>query len=182
MLAEDETDLLLFPPLRASWSPRGHPQEVRLPGGNARRVLFGALNVRTGHPIYLVRAHQRGEDFRAFLEVLRRRYRDRRVVLLLDEDSSHTAKDSQALAAQHGVSLEWLPKRSPQLNPMDHLWRSAKGVALANRQYANVEDLVTHAISYLQRLSPRETLRKAGVRSPNFWLKDALSNHFGRPT
>lgn len=174
VLAEDEVDLLLFPPLRASWSPRGHPQEVWLSGGNARRVLFATLNLRTGHRVYGVRERQRGEDFRAFLEVLRARYRGWRPVLLLDEDSSHTATESQALAAEYGIRLVWLPKRSPHLNPMDHLWRHVKGVALANRQHAQVADLVNHTLTYLQSLSPRQALEKAGVRAPGFWLKDVL--------
>src|SRR3954468_1082071 len=42
--AEDETDLLLFPPLRAGWAPRGEPAEVWLAGGDARRVVFGAMD------------------------------------------------------------------------------------------------------------------------------------------
>jgi hypothetical protein len=41
VLAEDETDLLLFPPLRAMWSLRGVPAEVLLNGWNARRTVFG---------------------------------------------------------------------------------------------------------------------------------------------
>lgn len=174
MLAEDETDLLLLPPVRASWSRQGHPHEVRLHGGNARRVLFGALNLRTGHRVSLVRERQRGEDFRAFLERLHVRYRSWQVVLLLDEDPSHTAKASQQLAAEHGIRLEWLPKRSPHLNPMDHLWRDVKGVALANRQHATIEALVTHAVNHLTDFSARKALRKAGVLSPTFWLADVL--------
>jgi transposase len=48
VLAEDETNLLLFPPLRASWAQRGEPAPVPITGRNARRVVFGALNLRTG--------------------------------------------------------------------------------------------------------------------------------------
>ena len=35
-LFEDETDLLLFPPLRAAWGLRGQPTEVPISGFNAR--------------------------------------------------------------------------------------------------------------------------------------------------
>src|SRR5437879_5673000 len=48
VLAQDETDLLLFPPLRAAWSKRGEVARVWLTGRNARRVIFGAINLRTG--------------------------------------------------------------------------------------------------------------------------------------
>jgi hypothetical protein len=75
VLCEDETDLLLFPPLRACWAKRGQPARVVLTGPTARRVVFGPLNVRTGHRLFLVRARQRGEDFRAFLQTLHHHYR-----------------------------------------------------------------------------------------------------------
>jgi hypothetical protein len=46
--AQDEIDLLLFPSLRAGWSYRGAAVEVRLNGGNARRVIFGAAQAHAG--------------------------------------------------------------------------------------------------------------------------------------
>lgn len=101
-------------------------------------------------------------------------YRAWKIVLLLDEDSSHTAAASRALAAAQRVDLQWLPKRSPHLNPMDQLWRYSKGVALANRQEASIDDLVDHALASLDRLSNAETLRKAGLLSPDCWLKSIL--------
>jgi len=147
---------------------------VVLSGQNAKRVLFGTVNIRTGRRLLLARERQRAVDFCAFLERIHSRYRGWHVVLLLDEDSSHTAKASQALAHQYGIQLEWLPKRSPHLNPMDHLWRDATHVALANRQHQSIEALVTHTLAYLHSLTPRETLRKAGLLSPDFWLKSIL--------
>lgn len=170
ILAEDETDLLLFPPLRSAWSRRGHPQEVTLSGRNAKRVLFGAINIRTGHRLSLARPKQRSADFREFLELVHDHYRAWRVVMLLDGDSSHTAKASQRLADRLQITLVWLPKRSPHLNPMDHLWRHSKGDVLANRQYASIEELVNRARDDLHGLSPSDALRKAALYSEHFWL------------
>src|SRR5881397_795144 len=105
VLAADETDLLLFPPLRARWSLRGEPAPVPISGANAKRVLFGALNIDTGHRLLLARKRHRGEDFRAFLEEVNWHYRGWQVALLLDEDSSHTAAASQKLAVVLGIDL-----------------------------------------------------------------------------
>jgi hypothetical protein len=182
VLAEDETDVLLFPPLRAGWAPMGRPAKVSLSGRNARRVIFGALNLRTGHRVLLPRHRQRAEDFCAFLDELRRRYRNRPIALLLDEDCSHTAHASVAHAWALGIRLVWLPKRCPQLNPMDHVWRSAKQNACANRQDTTIDVTVARAIRYLRRLTPREALRKAGVLSRHLWLRGAVSNRYRRRT
>ena len=101
----DQTTLRLFPPLRQAWGWRGQQIEVRITGGNARRVLFGAINVRTGHRVLLRRATMRQGDFQAFLRDLRRRYRGRPVWLLLDSAGCQTAAASVALAAEPGVRL-----------------------------------------------------------------------------
>jgi transposase len=176
LLFEDETDLLLFPPLRACWAKRGRSAEVPLSGRNARRVVFGAIHVGTGHRLLLPRRRQRGEDFRAFLEVLRGHYRGWQVWLLLDEDPSHTAKASVGLAREYEIGLLWLPKRCPELNGMDHLWGDAKDEICANHQESSIDHLVDRFIQYIQGLSAEEALRKAGILSDDFWLKDVWDN------
>jgi transposase len=122
---------------------------VPITGGNAKRVLFGAINIETGRRLFLVRKRQRGVDFEEFLEEVRWYYRGRHVALLLDEDSSHTAEDSQDTADELAIELLWLPKRSPHLNPMDHLWRHGKQVMSANHQYASIDEQVERFIGYL---------------------------------
>jgi transposase len=182
ILAQDETDLLLFPPLRAGWAPRGAPAMVWLTGRNAKRVLFGAVNLRTGRLVLLCREHQRAPDFCAFLKQVRRTYRGRHVALLLDGDTSHTAQTSRRLAAKLGITLLWLPTRSPHLNPMDHLWRDVKQNVCANRQDTSIDALVARVIRHMRRLPLRSVLRKAGALSPRFWLRSALSKYFCGPT
>jgi hypothetical protein len=179
VLAEDETDLLLFPPLRAGWAPRGEPAKVLLSGWNARRVVFGAMNLRTGRRLFLARPKGRGADFQAFLAVVRSAYRGWHVALLLDENPAHTAKASVRAAA--GMTLLWLPKRSPELNPMDALWGQAKDVVSVNKQYADVDEQVGRFLDYLGRMPNATALTTSGVHSETFWLRDALSKDFCGP-
>jgi len=170
--------LLLFPPLRAMWWQRGEPARVLLSGRNARRVVFGCMNLVTGHRLFLARQRQRAEDFQAFLHEVRRHYRGWHVTMLLDGDSSHTANASQALASQLQIRLLWLPKRAPELNPMDTLWGQGKDAISANKQYARVDDHVESFISHLSGLANKEALQTSGVLSKQFWLKRVLSKNF----
>jgi hypothetical protein len=179
VLAEDETDLLLLPPLRAGWSLRGEPAEVHISGRNARRVIFGAMNLRTGTRLLLPQPKGRAGNFQAFLKEIRWHYRGWHVALLLDEDPSHTAKSS--LRAAEGMTLLWLPKRSPELNPMDTLWGQAKDVVAANEQYGTIEDQVDRFLAHLNGLSGQEALHTSGVLSDDFWLRKVLSKKFGGP-
>lgn len=55
VLNEDETELRLYQSLRAMWSRCGVPAQVILSGGNAERVVFGCINLATGHRPFLFR-------------------------------------------------------------------------------------------------------------------------------
>ncbi len=172
VLAEDETDLLLCPPLRAGWAKRGEPAKVLLSGWNARRVVFGAMNLRTGRRLFLTRPKGRGAEFREFLGLVRSAYRGWHVALLLDENPGHTANESRKAA--EGITLLWLPKRSPELNPMDTLWGQAKDAISANRQYATIDEQAERFLDYLGRIPNDRALETSGILSEHFWLKDAL--------
>ena len=170
VLAADETILRLFPPLRMAWAFVGEQAVVPISGYNARRVLYGAINVRTGHRVPHRGQSMRQGEFHAFLRELRRAYRGRRIWLLLDRHGSHAAAGSARLAAGLGVELLFLPRQCPELNPMDHLWREAKRTVSANRQFDSIDEHARAADDWLLRLSPRQALRKAGILSKNFWL------------
>jgi transposase len=172
VLFQDETILRWFPPLRHAWALRGQQAVVPITGNNAKRVLFGAINPRTGHRLVLRRVRQRQEDFQAFLRYLRQHYPGRPIWLLLDRAPSHEAGRSQALAARSGVVLVWLPKQCSELNAMDHLWRELKRLIAANRQYHSIDEEAERSEQWVLDLTARQALRKAGVLSGDFWLAD----------
>lgn len=173
LLVTDETTLRPLPPLRAAWSRRGEQAIVPTTGQNARRSLFGAVDLRSGRRVFLARAHQRRADFHAFLRRLRAGTgRAGALWLLLDNHGSHRSASSLKLAAELDVRLFWLPKQCPELNPVDHLWGGLKNRLAANRQFAAIDDQARHALAWLHRLSPTQTLRKAGLLSPRCWLRE----------
>jgi hypothetical protein len=176
LLFVDATILRLFPPLRFAWAFRGEQAEVKISGRNAKRVLFGAINPRTGHRLVLRRPRMRQEDFQAFLRYLRQRYPGRPLWLLLDRAPCHEALKSQALAARLGIVLLWLPKQCSELNAVDHLWRELKRLIAANRQFRTIDKEAGYAEHWILGLSPHQALRKAGILSEDFWLKDFLEN------
>lgn len=135
------------------------------------------MNLWTGSRLFLARDRQRAGDFQEFLRLIHDHYRGWHVALLLDEDSSHTAHGSVALATQFDIECLWLPKRSPKLNPLETLWGQGKDLLSANKQYATIDDQAERFIGYLSDLSGDEALDTAGVYSGGFWLQDALCNY-----
>ena len=174
LLFEDEIQLRLFPVLRRAWSFRGEPASVGITGRNAKRVLFGTINLRTGHRIVMQQPKLNQEGFQAFLHLLRRSYPGRQIWLLLDEATAHTAPQSQLLAKALNIQLVWLPKQCPELNAMDHLWKELRANISANYQYETIEQHAAVAEDYTLKLTNNEALKKAGILSKNFWLKSFL--------
>jgi hypothetical protein len=174
LLFVDSTILRMYPPLRSAWSWRGQQRQVRITGENAKRVIFGAVNLRTGHRVLLRRQRATQADFQAFLAQLHRRYPGRPVWLLLDQASFHTAPKSQAMVKRFGMVCVWLPKQTPKLNAMDHLWRAGKQKVSANRQYPSIDAHARRFEAWIMSLTNRRALRKAGILSANHWLKRYL--------
>lgn len=174
LLMEDETILRLFPVLRRAWSLRGEQARVPVTGQNAKRVLFGAINLRTGRRL-VARGRDMGQAcFQTLLREVRRRYRARPVWMLLDEARCHIAARSRALAAALDIHFVWLPKQCSELNSMDQLWKELKGQVSANHQFPDIDRHADCAEQWLLGLTDKAALRKAGVLSKNFWLRAFL--------
>src|ERR1700756_641040 len=97
-LFEDETILRLLPEIRRAWSLRGQQARVPITGQNAKCVLFGTINPRTGHRITARGPGLQQACFQGFLRLLRRSYPGRPIGLILDRAVCHTAPKSQTLA------------------------------------------------------------------------------------
>jgi hypothetical protein len=76
--------------------------------------------------------------------------------MLLDEDPSHTAAGSYRAAERWGIELIWLPKRAPELNPMEPLRGHGKEEVGANQQRESIDD---HVGRFL-RITPRTLLAR----------------------
>ena len=157
------------------WAPIGEQARVPITGEHAdRRTLAGVLNIKTGGYLQYVSAHFNQTDFQTMLRLMRAHWRGWCIVLFLDKHPAHRAKASRQLAYALGMELRWLPTACSELNPVDHLWRPVKQDVAANEGTPQLDATVTRAWVYLETMSPRERLRKAGVLSDSFWLKDVL--------
>ena len=182
LLFTDWTLLRLFPPLRAMWAAIGAQAKVAITGQNAKRVLFGTINVRTAHRTLTIGRSVGTHDVQAFLLALRKAYRRAGTIwLLADRASGHTAAATLARAKELRIEFVWLPKQWPELNAMDQLWKALKRDVAANRQAASIDNLAERASQWVLNLTPAQARRKSGMASSKFWLR-SLSQHIWQPT
>ena len=167
----DETALREFPPLRAGWSPMGHPALVTISGRNARRTLFGALNMATGDLVCRPLLRCRTDDIVDAVTTLGQIRPGVPKLLIWDNAPPHHPHRVRDAAAAVGITLAFLPFRAPELMPLEDLWRGLKQTVAANRCYASLDELVARALTWLTTMTDAERRRRCGLLSSKFqWL------------
>lgn len=166
----DATIITETPPLVACDGYRGEQVEVPVPGHHARRVLHGVINIRSGDVLFLITERWDQYTQQAFLDMMRLHWSGWHMVLFEDRGSPHTAATSRRHAKTLGIAVRFLPRATPGLHAMDHLWRYVKGRILAHRATQALDASADAACQALLAMSRHERLRKAGVLSGHFWL------------
>lgn len=167
----DETALREFPPLRASWSKRGTQAVVLISGRNARRVVHGALHPGTGELVRVVRERHRADDSLALIAALGAVRPAVPKLLVWDNAPPHQPHRVREAAQAAGIAVTFLPFRSPELMPLEDLWRGLKGEIAANRAYPTVDELAARAVDWLDVMTDQERRRRCGLSSSKFdWL------------
>ena len=167
----DETALREFPPLRAGWSKRGEPATVLISGRNTRRTILGALHVGTGELVHTVRERCRTDDVLAAVERLGAVRPGVPKLLIWDNAPPHHPHRIRDAARDAGITLAFLPFRSPELMPLEDLWRGLKATVAANRCYDSLDELAARAVAWLDTMTEADRLRRCGFEASKFdWL------------
>jgi transposase len=167
----DETALREFPPLRAGWSKRGEPARVVISGRNKRRTILGALQVSSGELVCTVRERCRTDDVLAAVERLGAVRPGTAKLLVWDNAPPHQPHRVRDAAAAAGITVAFLPFRSPELMPLEELWRGLKQTVAANRCYDSLDELAQRAVAWLDSMSDADRRRRCGFESSKFdWL------------
>jgi len=170
VLMLDEIIITETPPLYSGYSRIGAQRSIPITGSRAKRIVHGAINIYTGDLALFITHDWDQYSHRAFLKMVRSQWRGWAIVLFQDRGAPHKAFASQVYAAEIGIEVRWLPRATPELNAMDHLWRHSKAATLANCPIRSIDDSAMAFCEHIIALSPTERLRQAGALSDDFWL------------
>lgn len=150
---EDEVDVNLNPKIGCMWMIRGEQAEVVTPGDNAKRYLAGSWHWRTGKLFVSLGNKRNGELFVEHLDELRKKLRRyKKIHVILDNAKFHS--QSQPLyefLAEHGhrFVFHYLPKYSPQCNPIERVWWVLHEQVTRNHQCQSIDELVDLTLDWL---------------------------------
>ena len=142
-------------PLRG-WAPRGLRLPVKVPHGRWKTMTFLAAlrHDRISAP-WFIEGPIDGDSFRLYVEkVLLPTLRPGDIVVM-DNLGSHKGKAVRQLIRSAGAKLFFLPKYSPDLNPIEQVFAKLKH--FLRKEAARTVDAVYLAIgTVLQRFTPEE--------------------------
>jgi len=120
--------------------------------------------------------HSKKEDVGEFLITIRENNPSRKIVLLCDNFSSHRADFTRQIAIEKNIDLIFLPKYSPDLNPIEYVWKSIKRV---------ISRCFIHDLDHMREIIRNSFLENAKKLSfAGYWIERFLGgdhwyNKFG---
>lgn len=156
VISQDEAEFHLYPCLALVWGVMGSPQlQVRTPGKNQKRVLYGGLNLHTGKLTGYWAAAKSGSHFIEFLQALMTDYPDQRILLVTDNGSFHHTNAVSAFLDTHRDRLEvkWLPPYCPDLNDIERTWRRLKASHASNFLFNSLDHLIANVARGIEELN-----------------------------
>lgn len=127
---------------------------------------FGAVRLRDGKFLFRREAGRfNAETFFQFLLVFRQASSNpqRRVVVISDNARYHKAVAHRDWREEHAAefALDFLPPYSPELNPIERVWKLTRRLCLHNRYFNALEDVVTAVEEQFNKWTDAsETLRR----------------------
>ena len=121
--------------------------------------LYGAACGESGKSFCLILPYTDTEAMQIFLDGLSKTIdKGKHAALVIDNAGWHTAND---LSVPANITLVPLPPYSPELNPMECVWRWIKDRYLSNRCYKNYDDIVKQAAYGWNEFSCRTEIVKS---------------------
>lgn len=140
-----------------SWGPVGKPlwRPSNCPPLSDRINWYGAYNFSDGQCLIWNEGHCNAEHTAAFLERLKAwlPVDGRKIVVIWDGAPWHRAKLAKAKAAELGIELVALPGYSPDLNPIEGLWKWMREEVTQLCCYPTMRALFDACISFINTIN-----------------------------
>lgn len=120
------------------WIRKGKVAPIKTTASKTRLNLLGFINLKNMHLTLKSYITINSESMVEHLHELRRQYPEaKRIHLILDQGGYNKSAITQQAAKKLGIILHFLPPYSPNLNPIERLWKLLNEHTRNNRYFPN---------------------------------------------
>jgi putative transposase len=114
------------------------------------RYAYGAVEPLTGESVFLILPYSNTICMNIFLQNLSEAYPDDKIVLVCDSASWHRSKD---LEIPSNIRLAFLPPATPEMNPIEQIWKEIRKCGFRNEIFHTLEKVVDRLCLVIQSLT-----------------------------
>ena len=147
----DSTHPMLNPVLSSGWIRKREEFEVKTNSGRERVNINGAIEINTLSVVSRSCKKVNGQSMSDLLRAVRKRHpKERNLYMVMDNAGYNKSYQVQDLAEELGIRIMYLPPYSPNLNPIERLWKFMKKKVMANTYYPDVKTFQQELMLFLR--------------------------------
>ena len=147
----DSTHPMLNPVLSSGWIRKREEFDIKTNSGQERVNINGAIEISTLSVVSRSCKKVNGQSMSDLLRAVRRRHpKERNLYMVLDNAGYNKSYQVQDLAEELGIRIMYLPPYSPNLNPIERLWKFMKKKVMANTYYPDVKTFQQELMLFLR--------------------------------
>jgi len=170
LMFQDEARFGRIAESRRCWCPK--PFRPICPTMVCREYTYayGAVSITSGQWDSLILPKSNTQCMQIFLDEIASRYRDERIVMVLDGAGGHRSSD---LVVPENMRLLPLPPYSPELNPVENIWEELREKNFNNKVFDSLNALEDQLLSALKHLEDHPEITRSISHWP--WIINAIS-------
>ena len=114
------------------------------------RYAYGAVEPLTGESFFLVLPYSNTVCMNLFLQKLSEEYPDDHILMVCDGAAWHKAN---GLEIPQNIRLFFLPPATPEMNPIEQIWKEIRKRGFRNEVFQTLEDVIDHLCNTIRSLS-----------------------------
>ena len=147
----DSTHPMLNPVLSSGWIRKREELDVKTNSGRERVNINGAIEINTLSVVSRSCKKVNGQSMSDLLRAVRRKHpKERNLYMVMDNAGYNKSYQVQNLAEKLGIKIMYLPPYSPNLNPIERLWKFMKKKVMANTYYPDVKTFQQELMLFLR--------------------------------
>jgi transposase len=156
--------------LAYGWILKGQRKAIPTTGQQKRLNFIGGICLQGHRFIYQQVDKVNADGVALFLSELRKKNPGKHLIhVILDNAGYHHDKKIKQFAEDLGIKLHYLPPYSPNLNPIERLWKIMRERVTYNQYYGNFKDFTGEVVKFFKTIGRNKSILRSRI-TDNFQI------------